>query len=75
MPAPNKYNINTGIQGDGRHFVSSLKSSMCRSFPHEKRETGAFQKFKTPGPGQYRMPSEFGHYEAAKKQGQLEPLK
>jgi hypothetical protein len=49
---------------DGKYFVSSFHSSKCRSFPHDMRRTGSVGTFtKTPGPGSYRLPSEFGYYE------------
>ena len=49
---------------------------MCRSFTHNirhgimeglKEKSKIFIKVKVPGVGQYRMPSDFGHYESSKK--------
>lgn len=48
--------------------MSNLHSSKCRSFPHELRSTGSLRDLaKTPGPGSYRLPSDFGHYESKMK--------
>jgi hypothetical protein len=60
---------------DGKYFVSKMESSKCRSFSHELRRTGSTGSYginnnntklseKTPGPGAYRLPSDFGYYES-----------
>lgn len=42
-------------------------SSMCRTHYHADRGTLLGKKLQTPGPGNYRLPSDFGYYEAKKK--------
>ena len=56
--------------------MSKFKSSMCRTHYHANRVTlsqkrlGKFEIdlkiIVTPGPGSYRMPSDFGYYESSK---------
>ncbi|KAM3144344.1 hypothetical protein pb186bvf_003508 [Paramecium bursaria] len=71
-PAPGNYKIEnaTGMSKDGKYFVSTLHSSGVRSFPKEARRTGSTGKERTPAPGSYRLPSEFGYYEAKHKYNQ-----
>lgn len=52
------------INETGNYFVSGYKSSKCRTFSHEMRKTLSTGSFNTPGPGNYKLPSEFGHYQA-----------
>lgn len=52
----------------GSYFVSKFMSSMCRTHYHSERKTlSPNTNTKTPGPGNYRLPSDFGYYEAKKK--------
>lgn len=75
VPGPGHYQPKTDITPDGNYFVSNFKSSNCRSFSHSirKAETAGQTSHITPGPGTYRLPSEFGYYEAARKGG-ADPL-
>ncbi|CAD8188050.1 unnamed protein product [Paramecium pentaurelia] len=74
VPGPGQYGLDkTGIQQDGRYFVSKFHDSNVRSFPKEARRTGSNEKYQTPAPGNYRLPSEFGYYEASKSVGHTEP--
>ena len=41
--------------------------SMCRTHYHADRKTLLSHKLQTPGPGNYRLPSDFGYYENKKK--------
>jgi hypothetical protein len=53
---------------NGSYFVSKFLGSMCRSHYHFDRNTSStFKTTATPGPGNYRLPSDFGYYESAKK--------
>ena len=53
---------------DGSYFVSRFKSSTCRKFGKEQRDVfDRLDQNKTPGPGSYRSPSEFGYYSAQDK--------
>lgn len=52
----------------GSYFVSKFMGSMCRTHYHSERNTLAGMRgTTTPGPGNYRLPSDFGYYEAKKK--------
>ncbi|KAL4443097.1 hypothetical protein ABPG74_002164 [Tetrahymena malaccensis] len=62
-PGPGTYKPIVSINPDGKYFVSKFKSSNSRSFTHSKRITNGVSQF-TPGPGSYRLPSEFGYYES-----------
>jgi hypothetical protein len=70
MPGPGTYNPGATITKDGNYFVSQYKSSMCRTFYHCDRDISTASKSKksNPGPGMYRLPSEFGYYESKKCQ-------
>lgn len=73
-PGPGQYPLNTGISKDGQYFVSGFKSSKCRSFAHDVRRTFSQDNLRgAPGPGQYRIPSEFGYYESAQKLTEQKP--
>ena len=69
------------MSSKGSYFVSKFKGSLCRSFGHSMRKsisTGGIGKINdiwwitmlfrgnVPGPGTYRLPSDFGYYESAK---------
>lgn len=48
---------------NGRYLLSKNKSTATRTFSHNKRS--CFDPAPpTPGPGSYRLPSEFGYYES-----------
>jgi hypothetical protein len=48
----------------GDYFVSTYKSSACRTFSTSARDSSpAKHALDVPGPGSYRLPSEFGYYE------------
>ena len=65
------------MDAKGKYFISTLRNSGCRQFPHDVRHgimEGLKEKrfllfilVKVPGVGNYRLPSEFGYYEQAKK--------
>ena len=57
-----------GMNKNGSYFVSKFLGSMCRTHYHFYRNTLTNVKsVATPGPGNYRLPSDFGYYEAKKK--------
>jgi len=64
-PGPGAYDLKTGINTSGAYFVSKFKSNIARSFGHSMRKTASGGHLDIPGPGSYRLPSEFGHYETA----------
>jgi hypothetical protein len=73
-PGPGSYDPRTNINQDGLYFVSTMKSSVTRKFgnpPPKRSHTKNFSmnsqdlnrnQFETPGPGSYRVNSEFGLY-------------
>ncbi len=64
MPGPGHYKPKDYLPDNGNYFLSNFKSSQCRTFGSSIRQaiTGPSSRTVTPGPGTYRMPSEFGHY-------------
>lgn len=68
-PGPGHYPPAQATSKTGSYFLSKFKSSQCRTFGVEYRDTltsrGDF--VTSPGPGTYRAPSDFGHYEAQAK--------
>jgi len=62
-PGPGTYNPKTEISRNGDYFVTQYKSSLCRTFYHYNRDTMPVnnQKKTIPGPGMYRLPSDFGY--------------
>ena len=53
------------LNSKGSYFNSKYPNSKCRSFGKELRDNKS-KAGKTPGPGQYRLPSDFGIYESAR---------
>ncbi len=62
-PGPGRYTPMGEMTKQGSYFVSKFKSSMCRSHYHADRHTILGYTIATPGPGSYRLPSDFGYYE------------
>mmetsp|Transcript_40420 Transcript_40420/g.35879 ORF Transcript_40420/g.35879 Transcript_40420/m.35879 type:complete len:158 (+) Transcript_40420:321-794(+) len=62
-PGPGQYDLKTDINKSGSYFVSRFRSSVGRSFGTSPRRTGQLGYFEnTPGPGSYRLPSDFPHF-------------
>ena len=61
-PGPLDY-PNRTIQADGIYLLSNMKGSGRRSFLEGKRKLKLDTNEDNPGPGTYRLPSDFGHYE------------
>jgi hypothetical protein len=67
-PGPANYEPKLGMSPKGDYFISKLKNSGCRTFYHFDRSTKLTPfATETPGPGNYRLPSDFGHYESKNK--------
>lgn len=49
------------ISPQGRYCLSRSQNCLARSFGSSHRSTVNLNK-QTPGPGNYRIPSEFGYY-------------
>jgi hypothetical protein len=65
-PGPGQYSPSGEFSKEGSYFVSKFSSSMCRTHYHADRSTFKTSRMSTPGPGTYRLPSDFGYYEARK---------
>lgn len=69
-PGPGDYEPKTGMSSTGQYYIASCKNTGSRSFskaaragfPGVKKGKGYIE---TPGPGTYRLMSEFGLYERA----------
>jgi len=64
-PGPGAYAPKDGISAQGDYFVSTMQSSKATHFAKGTRNSSASVPSRsfTPGPGSYRVPSEFGCYE------------
>jgi hypothetical protein len=68
VPGPGGYTPKGQMAPKGDYFISKLKGSQCRTFYHFDRSTKLTpNQTATPGPGSYRLPSDFGHYESKNK--------
>lgn len=65
MPAPGAYDVDKGFLNYGK-VLSTCKSSGSIKFGFTEREFNYGIK-NTPGPGSYKLPSEFGYYETPQK--------
>jgi len=63
-PAPGSYDLAPTISPKGSYYLSKFQSSMTRTFGHDKRSTTQTSMHGVPGPGSYRIPSDFGYYES-----------
>jgi hypothetical protein len=64
-PAPGAYETDKGFLKNSQ-VLSTVKSSGARLFPRSERKTLLFNS-QSPGPGSYRLPSEFGYYDGLSK--------
>jgi len=66
-PGPGTYDNPATLSQNGSYYVSKFRSSFCRTFSHSMRKNLALPNtLNNPGPGSYKLPSEFGHYESSK---------
>ncbi len=65
IPGPGAYETYDNTSSQGKYISSKHHNSYSRHFAKENRPN-IVKKLKTPGPGYYRLPSEFGHYQSAK---------
>jgi hypothetical protein len=67
LPGPGAYDVSAyqDISPKGKYCLSSSQNCLARSFGSSQRGDVLLNKL-TPGPGNYRIPSEFGYY-ASKK--------
>jgi hypothetical protein len=64
-PGPGAYETKVGFAPNGSYFVSKFKSSLGKTFGSMSRNSSTRKIETTPGPGSYRLPSDFGYYESA----------
>jgi len=75
FPGPGYYAPKEGLNENGEYFVSKYKSSNCRTFSHcDRNALRATTSNFVPGPGSYRLPSDFGYYESKHHNTATEPL-
>eukprot|EP00826_Nyctotherus_ovalis_P003954 TRINITY_DN10820_c0_g1_i5.p1 TRINITY_DN10820_c0_g1~~TRINITY_DN10820_c0_g1_i5.p1 ORF type:complete len:288 (+),score=19.40 TRINITY_DN10820_c0_g1_i5:224-1087(+) len=67
-PGPGTYKTANGISGHGSYFLSTVPSSRAARFGREPRVSRTRQRPKTPGPGSYRIPSDFGGVQSGRGQ-------
>ena len=63
-PAPGSYEVDKGFMRNAQ-ILSTVKFNGSRKFPMSSREFMRNSN-ESPGPGAYRLPSEFGYYESSK---------
>lgn len=60
-PGPGTYDPRTNLSKTGEYYISAFRSSQCRTFGRARRTHS--MRAATPGPGAYRLPSDFGYYD------------
>ena len=66
VPGPGYYPMkNTLGEKNGQYILSTVPSSGTQRFGKCRRNTEVIPRTQVPGPGAYRVLSEFGHYEKA----------
>lgn len=53
--------VKTDLSPDGKYCLSRMPSVLSRRFGTSERGNIVIKSY-TPGPGNYKLPSEFGHY-------------
>lgn len=62
MPGPGTYR-DTGMVAEGRQVCSNFHSTIIKNLGTTEKRPDWAARFKTPGPGAYRPPMEFGYFE------------
>jgi len=65
-PGPGKYEQNSPLSNQGKYSISRFQGNGQRILDKERRENMfdyRARKNRNPGPGSYRSPSDFGHYD------------
>jgi hypothetical protein len=64
LPGPGAYDVTTfqDISPKGRYCLSNSSNCLTRSFGSSQQRGDVTLNKSTPGPGNYRLPSEFGYY-------------
>jgi len=64
VPGPGSYETTqVDLSPQGRYVTSKLRNCLARKFAITTRRPIA-DKNENPGPGNYKLPSDFGHYVA-----------
>lgn len=58
---------------DGKYPLSKMENSKVRKFGSSLRSS-LVDKRETPGPGNYKLPSDFGHYVSGKFKENLQRI-
>ena len=63
-PGPCAYDISAhqDISPDGKYALAKSTNCLSRSFGHSQQRGDVALNRYTPGPGNYKLPSDFGHY-------------
>ena len=62
VPGPGSYDTaHVDLSPKGKYVVSRMKNCLTRKFAISTRKPIA-ENNENPGPGNYKLPSEFGHY-------------
>ncbi len=66
QPGPGQYSPRLDMTKEGKYYIQKFSSSGARTFYHHNRKTMDNNSTArlSPGPGSYRMPSDFGFYES-----------
>ena len=71
-PSPVTYDIsNASLSPDGKYPLSKMENTLTCRFRSSDRSSLEFKK-NTPGPGNYKLPSDFGHYVPKKFKNSLQ---
>ena len=64
VPGPGAYNTteNTEISPKGKYCLSNSQNCLTRRFGSSAQRGDVVLNRTTPGPGNYKLPSEFGYY-------------
>merc|ERR1711879_212193 len=65
-PGPGQYDTKLGLKPGGFYYISKYKSNLARSFGTSGNRAISTDRRDVPGPGSYRIPSDFGYYEPMK---------
>jgi hypothetical protein len=75
VPGPGSYTPQgVDLSPKGKYISSKLHNCLTSSFEGSSRKFMG-ERTNTPGPGNYKLPSEFGYYESRKKVQQTETIK
>ncbi len=67
MPGPGHYDTSKAdISPNGKYTISKIQNCISRKFDGFSGRGDIADRKNTPGPGNYRLPSDFGHYVSKK---------